>query len=148
VTMALHACGTSASRRDPCPHVTTRARDPPTSSVRDLRCGGAGVRNDPVLLWRHVAERLVGRPKDAFARTATALVLVSAAAGRIDGEQLAAVMTAAGWSARSGGGVHRYAVTSAAGHVDEVLDVVGAYEGRRQVTSAGRGLARAALQSR
>ena len=109
---------------------------------------GVGVRNDPVLLWRHVAERLVGKPKDAFARTATALVLVSAAAGRIDGEQLAAVMTAAGWSARSGGGVHRYAVTSAAGHVDEVLDVVGAYEGRRQVTSAGRVLARAALQSR
>ncbi len=110
------------------------------------KAGGA-LREDPVLLWRHVAGRLAARPKDAFARTATALVLVSAAAGRVDGEQLAAVMTAAGWSARGGDGVHRYAVTSAAGHVDEVLDVVGAYEGRRLVTPAGRVLARAALRS-
>jgi hypothetical protein len=78
------------------------------------KAGGA-LREDPVLLWRHVAGRLAARPKDAFARTATALVLVSAAAGRVDGEQLASVMTAAGWSARGGDGVHRYAVTSAAG---------------------------------
>jgi hypothetical protein len=110
------------------------------------KAGGA-LRHDPVLMWRHVAERLAARPKDAFARTATALVLVSAAAGRIDGEQLASVMTAAGWSAQGGSGVHRYAVTSASGHVDEVLDVVGAYEGRRLVTPAGRVLARAALRS-
>ncbi len=108
---------------------------------------GATLRNDPVRLWRHVAERLAARPQDAFARTATALVLVSAAAGRIDDEQLAAVMTAAGWSARDGSGVHRYAVTSAAGHVDEMLDVVAAYEGRRLVTPARRVLARAALRS-
>jgi hypothetical protein len=60
------------------------------------------VRNDPVRLWRHVAERLLGEPKDAFARTARALLLVSAAAGRIDGDQLAAVITAAGWSPRTG----------------------------------------------
>lgn len=90
----------------------------------------------------------LGEPKDIFARTATALLLVSAAAGRIDGDQLAAVMMAAGWSARDGSGVHRYAVTSAAGHVDEVLDVVGAYQGRRQLRSAGHVLARAALRSR
>ncbi len=56
-------------------------------------------------------------------------------------------MTASGWSARGGDSVHRYAVTSAAGHVDEVLDIVGAYEGRRLVTPAGRVLARAALRS-
>ena len=43
----------------------------------------------------HVAERLVGRSKDPFARTATALLLVAAAAGHVDGDQLAAVLTAA-----------------------------------------------------
>jgi hypothetical protein len=108
---------------------------------------GAALRNDPVRLWRHIAERLVGKPKDAFARTATALLLVLAAAGRIDGDELAAVMTAAGWNARGGIGVHRYAVTSAAGHVDEVLDVVAAYREGRRMTSAGHVLARAALLS-
>jgi hypothetical protein len=41
--------------------------------------------------------------------------------------------------------VHRYAITSAAGNVDEVLDVVDASQGRRAVTGAGRVLARAAL---
>jgi hypothetical protein len=109
---------------------------------------GAGLRNDPTRLWQHVAERLGGRPKDAFARTVTALVLLSAAAGRIDSEQLAAVLTSAGWSGRARTGVHRYAVTSATSHVDEVLDVVGAYSGRRSVSDAGRVLARAALRSR
>lgn len=34
-------------------------------------------------------------------------------------------ITAPGWSARGGSGVHRHAVTSAAGHVNEVLNVVG-----------------------
>jgi hypothetical protein len=109
---------------------------------------GAALRAEPTRLWRHVAERLSGRPKDAFARTATTLVLVSAAAGRVDHEQLATVLTAAGWSGRAGTGMHRYAVTSAAQHVDEVLDVVSAYEGRRSVTAAGRVLARAALRFR
>lgn len=109
---------------------------------------GAALRNDPVGLWEHVAERLAGRPKAAFARTATALVLVAAAGGRVDDEQLAAVLTSAGWSGRGRTGVHRYAVRCAAGHVDEVLDVLGAYEGRRSVTDAGRVPARAALTSR
>jgi hypothetical protein len=109
---------------------------------------GAGLRNDPTRLWQHVAERLTGRSKDAFAATATALVLVSAAGGRVDPEQLAAVLTSAGWSGRTGTGVHRYAVTSAASHVDEVLDVMDGCSGRRSVTDAGRVLARAALRSR
>jgi hypothetical protein len=108
---------------------------------------GAGLRDDPTGLWRHVAERLAGRPKDAFGRTATALLLVAAAAGRVDEEQLAAVLTAAGWSGRAGTGVHRYAVTSAAEHADDVLQVIDAY-GDLSVTEAGRVLARAALRSR
>jgi hypothetical protein len=139
-----------------------RPRQAPSPSDARLRVGllrvargqllvmkaGAGLRDDPTRLWQHVAERLTGRPKDAFAHTATALVLVSAAGGRVDDEQLAAVLTSAGWSGRGGAGVHRYAVTSAAGHVDEVLDVVDAYSGRRSVTGASRVLARAALRSR
>jgi hypothetical protein len=54
------------------------------------------LRNDPARLWQHVTERLAGRPKDAFARTATALVLIPAAGGRVDDEPLAAVLAAAG----------------------------------------------------
>jgi hypothetical protein len=109
---------------------------------------GAGLRGDPTRLWQHVAERLVGKPKDPFTRSAAALLLLAAAAGSVDDEQLAAVLTAAGWSGRGGTGVHRYAVRGAAGHVDEVLDLVGAYEVRGSVTAAGRVLARAALRSR
>jgi hypothetical protein len=109
---------------------------------------GAALRDDPVRLWRHVAERLAGRPKDDFSRTATTLLLVAAAGGRIDDEQLAAVLTAAGWSGRGGTDVQRYAVRHAAGQVDEVLDAVGIEEGRRSVSAAGRVLARAALRAR
>ena len=109
---------------------------------------GAALRDDPGRLWRHVAERLAGRPKDAFARTATALLLLAAAAGRVDDDQLAAVLTAAGWSGRAGTGVQRYALRHAARQVDEVLDAVDAFEGRRPVDAAGRALARAALRAR
>jgi hypothetical protein len=109
---------------------------------------GAALRNDPVLLWRHVTERLVGTPKDPFPRTATALLLLAAASGSVDDEQLAAVLTAAGWSAQGSTGVHRYAVRGAARQVDEVLDLVGAYEQRGSVTATGRVLARAALRAR
>ena len=93
-------------------------------------------------MWQHVAERLVARPKDPFTRTATALLLLAAAAGQVDDEQLAGVLTAAGWSGRGGTGVHRYAVRGAAGHVDEVLDLVDAYEVCGSVSAAGRVLAR------
>jgi hypothetical protein len=109
---------------------------------------GAALRGDPAGLWQHLAERIVGKPKDPFTRTATALVLLAAAAGSVDDEQLAAVLTAAGWTGQGSTGVHRYAVRGAAGHVDEVLDLVGAYEVRGYVTAAGRVLARAALRSR
>ncbi len=106
---------------------------------------GAAMRDDPTRLWQHLAERLVGQPKDPFTRAAAALLLLAAAAGSVDDGQLAAVLTAAGWS---GTGVHRYAVRGTVGHVDEVLDLVGAYEVRGSVTAAGRVLARAALRSR
>ncbi len=109
---------------------------------------GAALRDDPTRMWQHLAERLVGNPKDPFTRTAAALLLLAAASGSVDDEQLASVLTAAGWSGRGGTGVHRYAVRGAAGNVDEVLDLVGAYDVRGSVTAAGRVLARAALRSR
>ncbi len=99
-------------------------------------------------MWQHLAERLLGKPKDPFTRTAAALLLLAAAAGSVDDEQLAVVLTAAGWSGRGGTDVHRYAVRGAAGNVDEVLDLVDAYDVRGSVTAAGRVLARAALRSR
>jgi hypothetical protein len=106
------------------------------------------LRDGPTALWWHVAQRLVGRPKDAFSRTSTALVLVAAAGGRDDDEQLATVLTEAGWRGRAGDGVSRYAVAHAARDVVEVLDVLGAYEGRGTVSAAGRVMARAALRAR
>jgi hypothetical protein len=106
------------------------------------------LRDGPTALWWHVAQRLVGRPKDAFSRTSTALVLVAAAGGRDDDEQLATVLTEAGWRGRAGDGVSPYAVAHAARHVVEVLDVLGAYEGRGTVSAAGRVMARAALRAR
>ena len=75
-------------------------------------------------------------------------MLVSAAGGRIDDEQLAAVLTSAGWSGRGGTAVHRYGVRGAAGHVDEVLEVMDVEQTRGSVTDTGRVLARAALRSR
>ena len=76
------------------------------------------------------------------------MLLLAAASGSVDDEQLAAVLTAAGWTGQGSTGVHPYAVRGAAGHVDEVLDLMGAYELRESVTAAGRVLARAALRSR
>jgi hypothetical protein len=108
---------------------------------------GAALQGDPLRLWRHVADRLSARSKDAFARTATQLLLVAAAAGRVEDEQLAAVLTGAGWSGGAEAGVHWYAVRHAAGHADEVLDVVGAYERRMSVNAVGRVLARASLRA-
>ena len=81
---------------------------------------GAVVRTDAVRLWRQGAERLAGAPNDGFARTAASLVLVAAAGGQVDEAQLAAVLTAAGWSGRGRTDVHPDVVTGA-GHVDEVL---------------------------
>jgi hypothetical protein len=41
---------------------------------------GTALRDDPPGLFLHLADRLPGRPRDAFARTATPLVLVAVAA--------------------------------------------------------------------
>jgi hypothetical protein len=112
---------------------------------------GAALRDDPHGLFRHLAERLPGRPRDAFARTATPLVLVTVAAGRSHHEPLAQLLTAAGWGARGGGAVSPYAPARAARDAVEVLDVAGAWHDldwrNRVVTPAGRALAHAALIS-
>lgn len=61
---------------------------------------GTALRDDPPALFRHLAERLAGRPRDGFARMATPLVLLSVAAGRSHREPVAKLLTAAGWSTR------------------------------------------------
>jgi len=66
---------------------------------------GTALRDDPHGLFRHVAERLPGRPRDAFARTAMPLVLVAVAAGCSHQEPVAELLTAAGWVTGGGGAV-------------------------------------------
>jgi hypothetical protein len=110
---------------------------------------GTALQDDPHALFQHLAERLPGRSRDAFARTAIPLVLVAVAAGRSHHERLAELLTAAGWGARAGGGVSPYAPGSAASDALEVLDVAGAWNDldwrNRVVTPVGRALAHAAL---
>jgi hypothetical protein len=132
-----HGAGAPPARLRPAAWPAARARGRLLAPK-----SGAALGKDPARLWQHVAERLPRQAKDAFARTATALVFVSAVAGRIEDEQLAAVLTAAGWSGQGAAGVHRDAVTSAAGHIEEVLEVMDAYSGRRSVADACRVLAR------
>ncbi len=110
---------------------------------------GTALRDDPHGLFRHLAERLPGRPRDAFARTATPLVLVAVAAGRTDHQPLAELLTAAGWVTGEGGAVSPYAPAHGASDALEVLDVAGAWRDidwrNRVVTRVGRTLAHAAL---
>lgn len=148
----------------------TRNREDLTGPVRRLRASaqrtgllrasrgqllvtkaGTALRDDPHGLFLHLAERLPGRPRDAFARTAIPLVLVAVAAGRSHREPLAELLTAAGWVTEGGGAVSPYAPDSAAGDALEVLHVAGAWDDvdwrNRVVTPVGRTLAHAALLS-
>lgn len=110
---------------------------------------GTALRDDPPAMFRHLAERLAGRPRDGFARMANPLVLLSVAAGRSHREPVAKLLTAAGWSARGGGAVSPYAPGHAASDAVYVLDCAGAWPEidwrTEEVTTAGRALAHAAL---
>lgn len=111
---------------------------------------GTALRDDPHGMFRHLAERLAGKPRDAFARTATPLVLVAVAAGSSHDGPVAELMSAAGWVTRGGGAVSPYAPGRAASEAIEVLEVAGAWQGdwrKQDVTPVGRVLAHAALLS-
>ena len=112
---------------------------------------GMALRDDPHGLFLHLAERLAGRPRDAFARTAIPLVLVAVAAGRSHREPVAELLTAAGWVSGGRGVVSPYAPDHAASDALDVLHVAGAWHEidwrNRVVTPAGRALAHAALVS-
>ena len=112
---------------------------------------GTALRDDPHALFLHLAERLAGRTRDAFARTATPLVLLAVAAGRSYREPVAELLTAAGWRTQGGGGVDPYAPGQAASDAVDVLYVAGAWRDLdwrdRRVTPVGRALAHAALVS-
>ena len=112
---------------------------------------GTALRDDPPGLFLYLADRLYGRPRDAFARTAIPLVLVAVAAGHSDHRSLAQLLTAAGWVSGGRGAVSPHASAHAASHALEVLDVAGAWHeidcGNRVVTPVGRTLAHAALVS-
>jgi hypothetical protein len=88
---------------------------------------GAALRDDAHGLFRHLGGRLPGRAYDAFARTATPLVLVAVAAGRSHREPLAELLTAAGWGAHAGGAVDSYTPGHAASDAVDVLRVAGAW---------------------
>ena len=110
---------------------------------------GTALVDDPHGLFLHLAERLPGRARDAFARTAIPLVLVAVAAGRSHRAPVAELLTAAGWVAGGGRAVSPYAPGDAASDAVDVLDVAGAWRAidwREQVvTPVGRTLAHAAL---
>jgi hypothetical protein len=110
-----------------------------------LTKAGAALREDPVRLLDHVAQRAVGRPRDGFGRTATALLLVAVVAGKVVDRDLARIVAAAGWVSRSSGRVSDWAVRAAAGHLAEVLDTTDALSARDAPTDGGRALARVAL---
>lgn len=147
------------NREDLTPHVSRlRASAQRTGLLRVSRGqllvtkAGAALRDDPHGLFLHLAERLNGRPRDAFARTCIPLVLVAVAAGRSHRRPVADLLTAAGWGARGGGPVDPYAPGHAAGDALDVLYVAGAWtenDWREDdaVTPVGRALARAALVS-
>jgi hypothetical protein len=112
---------------------------------------GTALHDDPHGLFLHLAERLAGRPRDTFARTATALVLVTVAAGRNHRDRVAELLTAAGWGSRGGEAVDAYAPAYAASDALDLLRVAGAWHERGwqnpAVTPGGRALAHAALVS-
>ncbi len=112
---------------------------------------GRALRDDPHGLFLHLAERLPGRPRDAFARTATPLVLVAVAGGGSHREPVAELLTAGGWVTSGGGEVSPYAPAHGASDALEVLDVAGAWRDidwrNRVVTPVGQALAHAALIS-
>lgn len=114
---------------------------------------GLALVDDPVRLWRHVAQRAAGSPRDPFARTATALVLLSVAAGRSrTSAELGPVLGAAGWRTAHGDAPEGWGVWRVADLAVDVLEVVGAFaedDGglRGPPTQAARALARVALNA-
>jgi hypothetical protein len=110
---------------------------------------GTALADDPHGMFRHLAERLQGKPRNGFGRTAIPLVLLAVAAGRSHRGPVAELLTAAGWGTRDGGGVAAYAPARAASDAVEVLDVAGAWREidwrTEEVTPVGRALAHAAL---
>lgn len=113
---------------------------------------GTALADDPHGMFRHLAERLAGRPRDGFARTATPLVLLAVAAGRSHRGPVAELLTAAGWGTRDGGGVDEWAPSYSASDAVDVLRCAGAWREidwrTDEVTPVGRDLARAALSAR
>lgn len=116
---------------------------------------GAALREDAVGLWRHVADRTAGAPREPFARVATSLLLLSVAAGRPDDTDLGALLAQAGWRTGEREPPSRWRVRAAAEQARAVLDATGALGDRGarwtgdpvRPTPAGRVLARAALTS-
>ncbi len=146
------------NREDLTPHVAQlRASAQRTGLLRFSRGQllptkvGTALRDDPHGLFRHLAERCAGRPRDPFARTATPLVLLAIAAGRSHREPVAELLSAAGWVTGGAGAVDPYAPGQAASDALEVLNVAGAWNDEdwrnRVVTPVGRSLAHATLVS-
>lgn len=88
---------------------------------------GSALKDDALGLWRHVAERAGTPPRDPFGRVATALLLLTVAAGRDEKTRLDPVLSAAGWRTGSGASVSQWAPRRAAEKATAVLDAIGTY---------------------
>ena len=111
---------------------------------------GAALADDPVALWRHLAERLPAGGAD-YERDAGLLVLLSLATGSDGDGDLGAFMQSLGWTVRDGRPLGDHDVRDLAATTIEALLRLGCFDptarGDRRPTVTGQQFARAALRS-
>ncbi|USY22743.1 plasmid pRiA4b ORF-3 family protein [Nocardiopsis exhalans] len=114
---------------------------------------GKAVREDPLALWEHLAERMPPAPKAEDERLGCLVAVLAAAAGSRDvpGE-VAAVLTGLGWRVGDGLPVDSGAAWDAMYEAWAVLDTMGgwsrgSFSRGDAPTARGRAFARAALRS-
>jgi Plasmid pRiA4b ORF-3-like protein len=120
-----------------------------------LTAHGRAGRDDPVTLWRRLAERTPPHRVGEFAMHAGLIVLLVVAAGGehtdlVEGS-LALVLDAVGWAGRDGAPLSSMHLADATRETTDVLHRVGAVDGRGlrglTPTAGGRTFARAALRT-
>jgi hypothetical protein len=120
-----------------------------------LTARGRAGRDDPVALWRRLAERTPPHKVGEFGMHAGLVVLLLIAAGGEHADlaegSLALVLDAVGWAGRDGAPLSTFLIADGARETTDVLHRIGAVDGRGlrglTPTAAGRTFARAALRT-